>query len=304
MNRDDLQDQINAHNRRLQKLKLQQARQGINTDPAVLNEIEDLEAAIASLQAQVGALSTPPVTQAAPQSLTALQQQRLSDLHRHLEQDYQLLKEYEALLRVEDDPRRLMRYRREIDRQKESLAAYEAQLADIIPQAATQPEAMPSPIQEALAALQTQITTLEARLAAGQQGLSEQMSQQERRLLKHIDARHRETLERVTAQLKADQLETVDLLYDLVDRQQLAQWELDEITTLAQQSLLKLKDAPNAAYWQQLLAAAGESSALDQKLKLVLPLIPCLLEYELELRADTLPALRAVWQRLLLKLKR
>ena len=148
------------------------------------------------------------------------------------------------------------------------------------------------------------MATLEERLLAGQQALSEQLSQQQSALLAHIDARHRETVERVTVRLEADQLETVDLLYDLVDQQQLTQWELDEITTLVQQSLARLKDAPNAAYWQQLLAAAEETQAVDQKLKLMLPLIPCFLEYELELRADTLPALQKVWQRLRAKVKR
>jgi hypothetical protein len=244
----------------------------------------------------------PAINEARPQPLTSLQQQRLADLQHNLEQDYQLLKEYEDLLRLADDPRRLLRYRREIERQKAAIAGYEQQLADIVPEAATRPEAMPTQIQQALAALQTQIVTLEQRLLAGQQSLSEQLRQQQSALLAHIDARHRETIGRVTARLEADQLETVDLLYDLVDRQQLAQWELNEITTLVQQSLVKLKDAPNAAYWQQLLVAAKGTKALDQKL--MLPLIPCFLEYELELRADTLPALQKVWQRLRAKVKR
>ena len=36
-----LQKQIAAHQRRLNLLKERQARQGINTDPAVITEIED-----------------------------------------------------------------------------------------------------------------------------------------------------------------------------------------------------------------------------------------------------------------------
>jgi hypothetical protein len=303
MNRDDLQSQIAVHNRRLQKLKLQQAQQGINTDPAILIEIEDLEATIASLQAQIDATSDL-AAKDPPQPLTAFQQRRLADLQRHVEQDYQLLKEYEDLLRAKDDPRRLMRYRGEIERQKAALAGYEAQLAELIPssQITAQPEAVP--VQEMLTALQNQISTLEKRLLAGQQGLSDQLRQQEHTLLNRIDARHRETLERVTAQLEAGQLETVNLLYDVVDQGQMAQWELDEITTLVQQSLAKLKDAPNAAYWRELMAEASKTSAVDQKLKLMLPLIPGLLGYELELRADPLPALQKVWQRLISKVKR
>ncbi|HEX9926237.1 MAG TPA: hypothetical protein VGD99_26505 [Anaerolineae bacterium] len=238
------------------------------------------------------------------QPLTAFQQRRLADLQRHLEQDHQLLKDYEKLLRLEDDPRRLLRYRHEIERQKATIAGYELELTGILPEAATRSEAMPAQIQQTLAALQAQLATMEEGLVAGQQGLSEQLRQQQATLLDHIDARHRETVERVTARLETDQLETVELLYDLVDQQQLAQWELDEIATLGQQSLAKLTNAPNASYWQQLLAAAEETNAVDQKFKLILPLIPCFLEYELELRADTLPALQQVWGRLRAKIRR
>ncbi|MCB0192567.1 MAG: hypothetical protein KDJ65_11540 [Anaerolineae bacterium] len=296
MSREDLQSQLALHQRRLQLLQERRATKGINTDPADVIEIQDIETTITSLQTQLAALPTPSET--TPHPLTKLQQQRLDDLKHNIEQDQQLLKAYEDELRLEDDPRRKMRYRREIERQKETIADYEQQLAAIIPAAATHPEAIPDPILQALNALQNQIATLEERLATGQQNLSDQLRQHEATLLAHIDTRHHETLRAITARLKDDQLETVDLLYDLVDRQQLAQGELNEITTLAQQSLVKLKDQPNAAEWQQLLAAAEETKAVDQKLKLMLPIIPFVLDYELELRADTLPALQKVWQRL------
>lgn len=305
MNRNDLQHQIVRHQRRLQKLKERRATQGISTDPAIKIEIEDIEAEIASLQGQLAALPDPSLPPHFEQpSLTAHQQQRLDTLQRHLEQDYELLKEYEEELRLEDDPRRRRRYRHEIERQKAAIADYEQQLTDIVPQAATHPEAIPPSIQQPLDALQAQIATLEKRLLAGQQSLSDQLRQQEHTLLAHIDTRHRETLQTITTQLKDDQLETVELLYDLVDQQQLAQLELNEISLLVQQSLAKLKDTPNAAYWQQLLTAAEETNAVDQKLKLMLPIIPFVLDYELELQANTLPALQRIWQQLRAKIGR
>ncbi len=305
MSHADLQRQITIHQRRLQILKEQQATKGISTDPAITIEIGDIETQLAELYRQVGGRPDSPVAnKAPPPALSALQQQRLADLQRNLEQDAELLRDYEDMLRLEDDPRRMKRYRKEIERQKRAIADYEQQLAEIIPATISQPEAMSEQIQQTLAAMQSQIAALEERLVAGQQDLSQQMSQQQDSLLSHIDTRHHETLQRTITQLKANQLETVDLLYDVVDRQQLAQWELDEITTVLQQSLAQLKDVPNAVYWQQLLTAAEGSTAVEQKLKLMLPLIPFLLEYELELRADTLPALQKVWQRLRAKIQR
>lgn len=302
MNCDELQREITLHQRRLQKLKERRAMQGISTDPAIEIEIEEIEATIASLRATPP--DPPPTPTTENPALTPHQQQRLADLQRHLEQDYELLKAYEDELRLEDDPRRQRRYGREIKRQKAAIADYKRQLAEIVPDAAARPEAIPEPIQETLAALQTQLAAMEARLLTGQQGLSEQLRRQERTLLAHIDARHRQTLQSITTRLEDDQLETVELLYDLVDQQRLGQWELDEINKLVQQSLAELKGLPNAPDWQQLLAAVGATQAVDQKLKLMLPVVPLLLEYELELRADTLPALRQVWQRLRQKIGR
>jgi formylglycine-generating enzyme required for sulfatase activity len=50
---DDLQKQIAQHNRRLQLLKEREARQGINTPPEVITEVEDIEDRIEELKAQL-----------------------------------------------------------------------------------------------------------------------------------------------------------------------------------------------------------------------------------------------------------
>lgn len=55
---DDLQNLITENTRRLQKLKVQQARKGIDTDPHILLEIEDIEETIAQLQAELAELET------------------------------------------------------------------------------------------------------------------------------------------------------------------------------------------------------------------------------------------------------
>ncbi|MCB0208828.1 MAG: response regulator [Anaerolineae bacterium] len=56
---DDIKKLIIEHNRRLQLLKEQQARQGISTDPRIIIEIEDIEAKIEELQDK-SKISQPP----------------------------------------------------------------------------------------------------------------------------------------------------------------------------------------------------------------------------------------------------
>ena len=53
---DELKKLISEHNRRLQKLKEQQARQGVSVDPKIPLEIEDIEAELVDLKAELEAL--------------------------------------------------------------------------------------------------------------------------------------------------------------------------------------------------------------------------------------------------------
>ncbi|MCB0171437.1 MAG: phosphotransferase, partial [Anaerolineae bacterium] len=63
-----LQTLITNRTRRLQKLKEQQAQTGLNTDPAVLIEIEDLEAELKTLQRELAAFESQPKEQVRPQA--------------------------------------------------------------------------------------------------------------------------------------------------------------------------------------------------------------------------------------------
>lgn len=62
---------------------------------------------------------------------TELKRTRKLHLQEHLAKDSALLKQYEDSLRLEDDPRRLVRYKREIERIKSSMADYERELGHL-----------------------------------------------------------------------------------------------------------------------------------------------------------------------------
>lgn len=55
--KDDIKKLVAEYQRRLHKLKLQEARFGINTPPETLTEIEDIEAKIKRLQRELKTLS-------------------------------------------------------------------------------------------------------------------------------------------------------------------------------------------------------------------------------------------------------
>lgn len=60
--REDIQKLIVLYNRRLQKLREQEALKGISTPPEILIEIEDLEDKLAGLQAELESASAQPVS--------------------------------------------------------------------------------------------------------------------------------------------------------------------------------------------------------------------------------------------------
>jgi len=77
-------------------------------------------------------------------------EERLKDLENNIRQDQDLLKSYEDELRGETDPRRLARYRREIERQHKSLAQYQQEYDEL------KEHATPAEIQNVTDLLQQQ----------------------------------------------------------------------------------------------------------------------------------------------------
>ncbi len=68
--RNDIQKLIRLYNRRLQKLREQEATKGINTSPEILIEIEDLEDKLVGLRAELETASDQPVSALSDDELT------------------------------------------------------------------------------------------------------------------------------------------------------------------------------------------------------------------------------------------
>ncbi|MCI0643842.1 MAG: hypothetical protein L0346_03015 [Chloroflexi bacterium] len=111
-----------------------------------------------------------PVTRPAPNPPPDYQAQRLRDVQQQIEADMALLRQYEEQLRLADDPRQIMRIKREIERQRESLANYQREAAELAGPAGRSSEPVASEVRQnvqamgqALDALDRQVTEAESR---------------------------------------------------------------------------------------------------------------------------------------------
>jgi len=225
--------------------------------------------------------------------------QRLHELHQNIQRSLDLLRQYERLVQLEDEPpRRLMRYRREIDREKGALEQYEKDAAALGPLSAQTVEG--SAIQQSLDtlnqkmhALSQQLDDVDRKLTGGQVNIMAHLVKLDRQQQVHYLA--------LIQRLDKHQLELVDLLLDAAAQQQITQWDAASLTLMTQQALVDLyhlrQNQPDAAQWQSLIALLGQETTWEQKLKWTLPLIPGILSYESETTLGILPTLREAWDR-------
>ncbi|MFZ0544720.1 MAG: hypothetical protein WAM60_04755 [Candidatus Promineifilaceae bacterium] len=239
---------------------------------------------------------------------------RLQDLQSNIDREVELLREYEEQLTYEDDSRRLRKIQHEIERQKKTIAGYQQQAAEIQSRLSSTPQQESGErqnqldeISQKLSALSKQIETAENHLAEGQKSIREDIRQQQEAVLAHIDAQYRQTVAVLVKKMDANQLEVTELLLDAADQQQIAQWEAENLTLLAQQALVELKqlheEQPDSAEWQSLLNALAKETGWEQKLKLTVPLVPGVLGFESEIKMDVVPMLSQAWERLVKRVR-
>ena len=223
-------------------------------------------------------------------------QQRKNDLEEHITKDLKLLKEFDDVLRAETHPQRRLGYQQDIKRQQEALANRRQELEQLEGEITNQAEPEGVTNQQLLAEIQL----LKQTIVTQHDDLSAQLitlSAGQKTIMGHIDENHQQTLFTVVKQLTDNQQEVVEIMLTAAERQQIAYQEATDLTDLTHQVLTHLEAQPNSDYWKTLLAAVEEPASLTQKLKLVLPLIPGILEYETELAVDGMGWLKELWQK-------
>ena len=227
---------------------------------------------------------------------------RLQDLADNIHQDLNLLKEYEDELRYEADPRRLARYRREIERQRESLTRYQQEYDELQKQVT----GVPSAEMVDTANLLRQMDAKLDDLLESQESMQKDLKDLRKTLLARFDVNEQAIISAIVQRLDQNQLATVQSILDEIETHRVPENELQETLNTIQQALSEIKQNEVGYYDSQLMSEAKslcdvvEDPKLDvtHKLKVSVPIIPLILSYETEVELKSGLNLKATWQRL------
>ncbi|MBN3881958.1 MAG: hypothetical protein HWQ44_02950 [Nostoc sp. JL34] len=227
---------------------------------------------------------------------------RLQHLEDNIKQDQDLLKEYEDALRYEDDPRRKAKYTREIKQLRESANGYQKEYDELQMQITGEPTAQMKNVAIQLQQINTRID----RLSAGQKAIYENINHLRKGLLDRYNAGEQNIIAAITEQLDQSQMFMISTVLDAIETDQVTEREMQLIFQGIQQSITKLQQNGNALPASQAaLAEIINAPGLDFKhrLKVGIPLIPFILDYEGELELGTGINLKAALQALMMRFK-
>ncbi|QKQ75978.1 hypothetical protein [Nostoc sp. TCL240-02] len=227
---------------------------------------------------------------------------RLQHLEDNIKQDQALLKDYEDSLRYEDEPRRKAKYRREIDQLRESANRYQKEYDELRMQITGESNVQ---MQNVAIELQQMNTRLD-RLYAGQKAIFENINHLRQGLLARYNAGEQNIILAITEQLNQAQMVMISTVLDAIETDQVTEQEMQLILQGIQQNITKLQQNGTAlSASQAALAEVINAPGLDFKhrLKVGIPLIPFILDYEGELELGTGINLKGAWQALVLRFR-
>ncbi len=206
-------------------------------------------------------------------TLPAYYQQRLKDLEDNIKQDLELLKDYQDELRYTNDPRLIRKYRREIVRQEEYVARYKKEYAELQQEWVGTPSSQMQEVGIQLRQMDTKLNIL----------LSGQVT----------------IYEDLLNQLDATQLALTHKLQNAVDANQVSEPQMQQMLAVLEERIPSLPPS------QAAIAEVIKDPELDvkQKLKVTLPIVPMLVEYEGEFELGSGFNIRSAWKRLVAKLR-
>ena len=227
--------------------------------------------------------------------LTELRLQQLAD---NIRQDLNLLKDYEGELRYETDPRRLAGYRREIERQRESLTRYQQEYDELQKQVTGEPSAE----MEDTANLLRQMDAKLDDVLKNQKVMQDDLKDLRKTLLARFDASEQAIISEIVQRLDQNQLATVQSIVDEIETHSVPENELQKTLSAVQQALSEI--IKTEWYDSQLMSEAKALSEMvddpkldvNHRLKVSVPIIPLILSYETEVELKSGLPLKAAWQ--------
>jgi len=211
---------------------------------------------------------------------------RLKDLEDNIKEDSALLKDYEDALRYEDDPRRQVKYNREIEKLRESANRYQQEYDRLHQQITGE-----STVQMHSVAIQLEeVNNRLDRLSAGQKAIYGNINHLRQGLLAHYEAGEKNIISAITYQLNESQINTISALLDAIEANKVSDAEMQNILpsiqeglSILQQRCITLTDS------QEEIVQVINAPQMDFKhrLKIAVPIIPFILDYEGELELGT-----------------
>jgi len=229
--------------------------------------------------------------------LIELRTQQLAD---NIRKDMDLLEDYEDELRYETDPRRLARYRREIERQRESLSRYQQEYDELRGQLTGGP---PAGMQDTADMLHQMDAKLDG-LLSGQKVIQDDLKDFRKTLLARFNASEQTVITAIVERLDQNQLATVQSILDGMEANRIPESELQETLNAVQQSLSEIIRNKTGMYDSQVVSESKNLSEMvddpkldvSHKLKVSLPIIPYILTYETEVGLKSGLNLKAAWE--------
>ncbi|MEG4323125.1 MULTISPECIES: hypothetical protein [unclassified Microcoleus] len=227
---------------------------------------------------------------------------RLKDLDDNIKRDLALLKDYEDELHYEDDPRRKSKYNRAIEQLRESANRYQQEYEQLHQHITGEPTVQ---MQSVAIELQQMNNRLE-RLSAGQEAIFENINNLRQRLLSRYSASEKNIIFAITERLDQSQVITISAVLDAIEANKISEAEMQNILPSIQQSLMILQQrGVTLPVSQQAIAEIINAPQMDFKhrLKVALPIIPFILDYEGEWELGTGINLKEAWQKLVAPVK-
>jgi len=225
--------------------------------------------------------------------LSQIFHQRLTDLLDNITQDQKLLKEYEETLTVEDDPRKLKKYKKEIKRQQESINNYRQEYTELEQQLIGTSAPQMQVVENKLHLVENQLQQIDAKLnivLVNQDSLLNRYQFSEQAILRVI-----------IEQLNQTQLAFTENMLNAVAANQVSESEMLQMLAVLETRIPSLPTSSQAE-----IAEIIKSPELDarHKITVTLPIVPFLINYEGELELGTGFNIKSAWELVMQKLGR
>jgi hypothetical protein len=218
---------------------------------------------------------------------------RVKQLDENISRTFTRINEYQTELEDEKDPNQRSQYRRRITQLRESLAGYQTEYREL---QAQQTGESSTQMQEA----SVQLHKLNIQVNALGNLVLRSYNELQSVLLTRYSASEKSIVSELTKQLNQGQLATVEAILQAVESNQIPEREMQEFIIEFQRSLALVSHEHGTSLVQgREITEILEAPGLDfqHKLKVSLPIIPLLIDYEAEVGLGSGFNLKAMWEK-------